>query len=93
MWNYGIQPNKYKEGNIITVEQGIDNFCPPWVETELPVLDNVNGDPFLHTPLDIELNSELDSVKVESSLDLDGTNYKVIKYLLERAEKVTMSLI
>lgn len=67
-----MQPNKYKEGNIITVEQGIDNLCPPWVETELPVLDNVNEDPFLHTPLDIEeLNSATDSVKVESSLDLD----------------------
>jgi hypothetical protein len=47
------------------VEQGIQNQCPPWVETELPALDNINGDPFLDPPLDIEeLNSAIDSVKV-----------------------------
>jgi hypothetical protein len=42
------------------VEQGIDNLCPPWVENEPPVLGNVNGYPFLDTPLDIE---ELNSIE------------------------------
>jgi hypothetical protein len=51
------------------------------VETGPPVLDNINGDPFLDTLLDIEeLNSAIDSVKVDSSPGLDGINYKVIKY-------------
>jgi hypothetical protein len=51
------------------------------VETEPPVLDNVNRDPFLDTALDIEeLNSVIDSVKVDSSPGLDGINCNVIKY-------------
>jgi hypothetical protein len=69
-------------------------LCPLWVETELQVLDNVNGDPILDTPLDIEeLSSAIDSVKEESSPGLDGINYNVIKFLLERDETVTISLI
>jgi hypothetical protein len=44
----------------IAVEQGIQNLCPPWVETEPAVLDNVHGDPFLDAPLGIEkLNSAI----------------------------------
>jgi hypothetical protein len=58
MWSCQTQPNKYKEEKTIAVEQGIKNLCPPRVETEPPVSDNVNGDPFLDTPLNIEeLNS------------------------------------
>jgi hypothetical protein len=53
-----MQPNEYKEEKTLAVEQGIHNLCPPWVETEQPVIDNVNEDPFWDTPLDIEeLNS------------------------------------
>jgi hypothetical protein len=75
------------------MEQGIQNLCPPWVETEPPVLDNINGAPFLDTPLVIEeLNSVIDSVKVESSPGLDGLNYKVIKYLQEEMRKVLLAL-
>jgi hypothetical protein len=81
MWNCGTQQNECIEENIIAVEQGIQNLCPSWVETEPPALVNTNGDPFLDTPLDIEeLNSAIDSVKVESSPDLDDINYKVIKF-------------
>jgi hypothetical protein len=58
-------------------------LCPAWIETEHSVTDNVNGDPFLDTPLDIaELNSATDRVKVESSPGLDSIDYKLIKYLL-----------
>jgi hypothetical protein len=47
------------------VEKVVENLCPPWVETEPPVLDNINEDPFLDTTLDIEeLNSKIYSVKV-----------------------------
>jgi hypothetical protein len=82
MWNCGTQPNEYKEEKIIAVEQGIQNLCPPWVETEPPTLENTNEDHFLDTPLDIEeLNSAIDNVKAESSPGLDGINYKVIKCL------------
>jgi hypothetical protein len=78
---------------IITVEEGIENLCPPWVESEPPVLDNVNGDPFLDAPLDIEeLNSMINSVKVESSPGLDGINYKVTKYLLEKMRQLLLAL-
>lgn len=60
MWNCGTQPNKYKEKKTIAVEQGIDNLCPPWVESETPLLDNVNGDHFLDILLDKEeLNSTI----------------------------------
>jgi hypothetical protein len=58
MWNCGIQPNECKEEKIIVVEQRI-YLCPHWVETEPPVSGNVNRDPFLDMPLDIE---ELNSV-------------------------------
>jgi hypothetical protein len=71
------------------VEQGIQNLCPPWVETEPPALDNTNRDTFLDTPLDI---GELNSVKVESSPGLDDINYKVIKYLPEEMRKVLLAL-
>jgi hypothetical protein len=72
------------------VEQGIQNLCPPWVETESPGLDNINRDPFLDTPLDIEeLKSAIDSVKVESSRGLDGINYKVIKYFPEEMRNMS----
>jgi hypothetical protein len=68
-------------------------LCPPWVEIELPVLDDVNRDPFLDTPLDIEeLSSAIDSVKVESSPGIEGINYEVIKYLPKRDKKITISL-
>jgi hypothetical protein len=84
-----MQPNEYKEEKIIAVEQGIQNLCPPWVETESPVFYNIHRDPFLDTPLDIEeLKSAIDSVKVESSRGLDGINYRVIKYLPEEMRKV-----
>jgi hypothetical protein len=47
----------------------------------------------LDTPLDIEeLNSTIDSVKVESTPGLDGINYKVIKYLPEEMRKVLLAL-
>jgi hypothetical protein len=36
------------------VKKGSKNLCPPWVETEQPVLDSINREPFLDTPLDIE---------------------------------------
>jgi hypothetical protein len=62
------------------------------VETEPPVLDNVSGDPFLDTPLDIELNSAIDSVKVDASRGLDGSNCKVIKYLPEEMRKLPLAL-
>jgi hypothetical protein len=75
------------------VEQGIDNLCPPWVETEPPVLDKVNEDPFLDISLDIEeLNSVIDSVKIESSSGLAGINYKVVKYLPEEMRKLLLAL-
>jgi hypothetical protein len=75
------------------VEQGIQNLCPPWVETEPPALENTNGYPFLDTPLDIEeLNSVIDIVKGESSPGLDGIKYKVIKYLTEEMGKVLLTL-
>jgi hypothetical protein len=92
-WNCGMQPNECKEEKIITVEQRIQNLRPPWIETEPPALDNTNGDPFLDTPLDIEeLNSAIDSVKVESSPGLDSINYKVIKYLPEEMRKLLLTL-
>jgi hypothetical protein len=92
-WNWGMQLNEYKEEKTIAVEQGIHNLCPPWVETEQPVIGNVNGDPFLDTPLDIEeLNSATDRVKVESSPGLDGVDYKVIKNLPEGMRKVLLAL-
>jgi hypothetical protein len=70
------------------MEQGIENLCPPCVETEQPVLDNVNKDPFLDTPLDIEeLNSAIDSMEVESIPGLDGINYRVIQYLPQEMRK------
>jgi hypothetical protein len=59
----------------LSVEQGIKNLCPTWVETKLPALETTNGDPFLYTPLDTEeLNSAIDNVKVESSSGLYGIN-------------------
>jgi hypothetical protein len=92
IWNCGAQPNEYAE-KTIRVEQGIQNLCPPWVETESQALDNTNGDPFLDTPLDTEeLNSAKDGVKVESSPGLDDINYKVIKYLSEEMRKVLSAL-
>jgi hypothetical protein len=33
-WNCGTQPNEYEEEKTVAVEQGIQNLCPPWVETE-----------------------------------------------------------
>jgi hypothetical protein len=67
-------------------------LCPPWVETEPAVLDNVNGDPFLGTPLDVEeVNSAIDSVKQESSPGLDDINCKLIKYLPEEMRKLLLA--
>jgi hypothetical protein len=55
-----MQPNEYKDEKTIAVEQGIGNLCPPWVKAELPVLDKVNIDIFLDTPLGIvELKSAI----------------------------------
>jgi hypothetical protein len=90
-WNCGTQPNEYKEERTIAMEQGTENFCRTWIESEPPVLDNVNRDPFLDTPLDIEVNSATDSVKVESSPSLDGINYKLIKYLPEETRKLLLA--
>jgi hypothetical protein len=88
-----MQPIEYREEKTIAVEQGIENLCPPWVETEPLVLDSINVDCFLDTPLDIEeLNSAIDSVKVESSPGLDVINYKVIKYLPEYMRKLLLVL-
>lgn len=77
--------NEYNPSNIEKVMKSMATLCPPWVEVAPPDFFNEQAELFLEEPFFLEeLNMAIDSPRTESSLGLDGIDYKIYKILNQK---------